>query len=67
MSFRRDGFAEGAYWSGRPLEATRSRLSWTRLRGQANHDWVVLTLRDRGWVPSAVGLFVGPTCAVDTP
>ena len=44
------------------LPPDQSSLVWERLRGQAIHDWRVLTLHADGWVPSETGSFEGPTC-----
>jgi len=53
----------------KPLSPDQSSLVWEQLRGQAIHDWRVLTLQSNGWVPSETASFEGPTCVgkVSTP
>ena len=47
------------------LPPDQASLVWDQLRGQAIHDWRVLTLQANGWVPSETAGFVGPTCLLE--
>jgi hypothetical protein len=53
------------YDSSMLLSADQTSLVWEPLRGQAIHDWRVLTLQVNGWVPSETASFEGPTCIVE--
>ena len=60
------GFEKSLFEATGPLAAGRRAFDLYRLHGQANHAWKVLTRHEDGWVPSAEGRFVGPTCPVDS-
>ncbi|HXQ37639.1 MAG TPA: hypothetical protein VN843_26745, partial [Anaerolineales bacterium] len=47
------------------LSPNENSLVWDKLKGQAIHDWRVLTLHADGWVPSETARFEGPTCIVE--
>lgn len=55
----------GRFASSGALADDTTALAWTRISGQANHLWWVLTLRPEGWVPSEPGSFTGPGCVAD--
>ena len=67
VTARRDGFETAQYMLGSALPPQRAAVTWTRLRGQAIHFWVVLTRTPGGWTASRPGEFVGPTCVADMP
>jgi hypothetical protein len=60
-----DGFARGDLDMSRPLQPGQTELTWERLRGQANHFWIVLTLHEDEWVASEPAKFTGVSCALD--
>jgi hypothetical protein len=66
LTIYRGGFERGLFEATGPLAAGRTSFDLYRLHGQAIHTWKVLTRHDDGWVPSAEGSFVGPTCPVDS-
>ena len=57
-----DGFETGRFDLSQPLPAEQTFLEWDLLKGQAFHNWRVITWRDGTWVPSETGRFEGPTC-----
>lgn len=59
------GFSSGLFTSSAPLTADSDSFTWTRMQGQANHTWVVLTLTPDGWVAGPPDTFVGPLCPID--
>jgi len=59
------GIESGLFTSSAPLKPDRGSFTWTRMQGQANHTWVVLTLTADGWTVGEPGTFVGPLCPVD--
>lgn len=60
-----ESLGTGRFTSSGALPADRAALAWTRISGQANHLWWVLTLRANGWAPSEPGSFTGPGCVAD--
>lgn len=63
-------FEGDQFESSKLLPPDQDSLVWEQLKGQAIHDWRVLTLQADGWVPSEIAGFEGPTCVVevlDTP
>jgi hypothetical protein len=58
-------FDEDKFDSSELLPPDQSSFVWDRLRGQAIHDWRVLTLHPEGWVSSETAGFEGPTCVGD--
>jgi hypothetical protein len=57
-----DGFATGDYESVGPLPSNQSSLAFDQLKGQAVHQWRVLTLVGGAWIASQTERFEGPTC-----
>jgi hypothetical protein len=66
LTIYRNGFERSLFEATGPLEADRASFDLYRLHGQAIHTWKVLSRHGDGWVPSAEGSFVGPTCPVDS-
>jgi hypothetical protein len=60
-----DGFAAGHYESVGPLQPNQSSLTLDQLKGQAVHQWRVLTLRGGAWIASKTERFEGLTCVRD--
>ena len=59
------GFREGRFEASEPLAPDQSTLAWSRVKGQAIHSWMVLTLQGGSWRASAVESFTGPSCVAD--
>src|SRR5262249_40381954 len=57
-----DGFATGDYKSVGPLPSNQSSLTFDQLKGQAVHQWRVLTMDGGAWITSETERFEGPTC-----
>lgn len=57
-----DGFSTRKFGSSAQLSATRSRLEWRRISGEAIHRWRVLTRVNGRWYSSAIRTFTGPGC-----
>lgn len=58
-------FEGDQFESSKLLPPGQDSLVWEQLKGQAIHDWRVLTLQADGWVPSKIASFEGPTCVVE--